>query len=181
MVVLSLLAAGISQREVRVVTKMGLPLLVIYDGCTCGKVFGGWLPARFISMGSSVNRARKTSMLLYVLTITTIMCQSGNCCASSMVGQSLDFPLRTCSLACGGFVAMMFFGVFIGLVLQLTRGNYVPVFLLAGSAYLVAIAVIHLLAPRLAVVNGLGAISRFTYPLTKGVSQCAQTLTAPRF
>jgi hypothetical protein len=37
-------------------------------------------------------------------------------------------------------------------VFQLTHGNYVPVFLLAGSAYVVAIAAIHLLAPRLAVV-----------------------------
>jgi MFS transporter, ACS family, hexuronate transporter len=37
-------------------------------------------------------------------------------------------------------------------VFQLTHGNYVPVFLLAGSAYVVAIAVIHLLAPRLAAV-----------------------------
>ena len=58
---------------------------------------------------------------------------------------------------------MMFFGLFIGFVLQLTHGNYVPVFLLAGSAYLVAIGVIHLLAPRLASSHdGLGAIFRFT-------------------
>jgi ACS family hexuronate transporter-like MFS transporter len=55
--------------------------------------------------------------------------------------------------ACGGSVSMMFFGLFIGFVLQLTHGNYVPVFLLAGSAYLVAIGVIHLLVPRLAVVT----------------------------
>ena len=54
--------------------------------------------------------------------------------------------------ACGGSLAMMFFGLLIGLVLQLTHGNYVPVFLIAGSAYLVAIAVIQLLAPKLAVV-----------------------------
>ena len=49
-------------------------------------------------------------------------------------------------------LAMMFFGLLIGFVLQLTHGNYVPVFLLAGSAYLVAIAVIQLLAPKLAVI-----------------------------
>jgi ACS family hexuronate transporter-like MFS transporter len=55
--------------------------------------------------------------------------------------------------ACGGSISMMFFGFFIGFVLQLTHGNYVPVFVLAGSAYLVAIAVIQLLAPKLAVVT----------------------------
>ena len=30
-----------------------------------------------------------------------------------------------------------------------TTGSYVPVFLMAGSAYLVALLVIHLLVPRL--------------------------------
>jgi ACS family hexuronate transporter-like MFS transporter len=30
-----------------------------------------------------------------------------------------------------------------------TTGSYAPVFVLAGSAYLAALAVIHLLAPRL--------------------------------
>jgi ACS family hexuronate transporter-like MFS transporter len=54
--------------------------------------------------------------------------------------------------ACGGSVSMMLFGLFIGFVLQLTHGNYIPVFLLAGSAYLAAITVIHLLAPKLAPV-----------------------------
>ena len=47
---------------------------------------------------------------------------------------------------------MMFFGLFIGFVLQITHGNYVPVFLLAGSAYLIAIGIIQLLAPKLSVV-----------------------------
>jgi hypothetical protein len=44
---------------------------------------------------------------------------------------------------------MMFFGVFIGVILQVTHGNYTPVFWLAGMAYLVAIALIHTLAPSL--------------------------------
>jgi ACS family hexuronate transporter-like MFS transporter len=55
--------------------------------------------------------------------------------------------------ACCGSISMMFFGLVIGLLLQVTHGNYVPVFLLAGSAYLVAIGVIHLLAPRLTVAQ----------------------------
>jgi ACS family hexuronate transporter-like MFS transporter len=51
--------------------------------------------------------------------------------------------------ACGGSVSMMFFGLFIGLILQLTNGSYVPVFLIAGFAYLIALTIIHLLAPEL--------------------------------
>ena len=55
------------------VAGMGLPLLVIYNVCTFGSIFGGWLPARFIAMGWSVNRARKTAMFLYALAVTPIM------------------------------------------------------------------------------------------------------------
>jgi MFS transporter, ACS family, hexuronate transporter len=50
-------------------------------------------------------------------------------------------------------VAMIFFGLFIGLVLEITKGNYTPVFLLAGTAYLLAIVLIQLLAPRLEVAR----------------------------
>jgi ACS family hexuronate transporter-like MFS transporter len=51
----------------------------------------------------------------------------------------------------GGFagaVGGMLISTVVGLLLQLT-GSYAPVFLLAGSAYLVALLVVHLLAPRL--------------------------------
>jgi ACS family hexuronate transporter-like MFS transporter len=42
----------------------------------------------------------------------------------------------------------MFIAKLTGYLLQ-TTGSYVPVFMIAASAYLVAIVVIHLLAPRL--------------------------------
>lgn len=155
------------------ITRMGLPLLVIYNVCTIGSIFGGWLPARFISAGWSVNRARKTAMLLYALAITPIMFigrvhalwsavalislvtaahQAWSCNLFTLTSDM--FPRKAIASvvgigACGGSVAMMFFGVLIGEILQLTHGNYIPVFLLAGSAYLIAITVIHLLAPKL--------------------------------
>jgi ACS family hexuronate transporter-like MFS transporter len=159
------------------ITGMGLPLLVIYNVCTVGSVFGGWLPARFIAMGWSVNRARKTAMLLYAITITPIMLvgrvhtlwqavslislatAAHQAWSANLWTLSSDmFPRRAVASvagigACGGSISMMLFGLFIGFVLQITHGNYAPVFLLAGSAYLIAIAVIHLLVPRLAVAT----------------------------
>jgi ACS family hexuronate transporter-like MFS transporter len=155
------------------ITKMGLPLLIIYNGCTVGSVVGGWLPARFLAMGWSLNRARKTAMLLYAIAIVPIAFvgrvhtlwgavalislataahQAWSCNLFTLVSDM--FPRRAVASvvgigACGGSVAMMFFGVIIGVILQVTHGNYVPVFLLAGLAYLVAIGVIHLLVPRL--------------------------------
>jgi ACS family hexuronate transporter-like MFS transporter len=44
---------------------------------------------------------------------------------------------------------MMFFGTLVGFILKLTHNNYAPLFVMAGSAYLIAILVIHLLAPSL--------------------------------
>ena len=50
----------------------------------------------------------------------------------------------------------MLIASFTGFLLQLT-GSYVPVFVIAGSAYLTALLIIHLLAPRLERVS-LGAL-----------------------
>lgn len=155
------------------IAKMGLPLLIIYNVCTFGSIFGGWLPARFLSLGWSVNRARKTAMLLYATAVTPIVFvgrvhnlwqavalislataahQAWSANLFTIVSDM--FPRRAVASvvgfgACGGSLSMMFFGLFIGLTLQLTHGSYVPVFLVAGLAYLIAITVIHLLAPEL--------------------------------
>jgi ACS family hexuronate transporter-like MFS transporter len=47
-----------------------------------------------------------------------------------------------------GAIGGMFIAMLVGAILQAT-GSYVPVFVLAGGAYLTALLVIHLLAPRL--------------------------------
>lgn len=159
------------------ITRMGLPLLVIYNVCTVGSIAGGWLPAQFIKMGWTLNRARKTAMLLYALAVVPIVF-IGNThtlwqaialiCLATAAHQAWSanlftlpsdmFPRRAVASvvgigACGGSVAMMFFGLFVGFVLQITHGNYMPVFVLAGSAYLLAITVIQVLVPRLEVVR----------------------------
>ena len=157
------------------ITKMGLPLLVIYNVCTVGSILGGWLPSKLVSMGWSINRARKTAMLLYALSITPIMfigkahslwqavalislaTAAHQAWSANLFTLASDmFPRHAVASvvgigACGGSVSMMGFGLVIGVILQLTHGNYAPVFILAGSAYLLAILLIHLLAPRLAI------------------------------
>jgi ACS family hexuronate transporter-like MFS transporter len=156
---------------------MGLPLLVIYNVCTVGSVFGGWLPAKFVSRGWSINRARKTAMLLYALAVVpvvfidhvhslwqavgiiSLVTAAHQAWSANLFTLASDmFPRRTVASvvgigACGGSLSMMVFGTVVGLILQMTHGNYRPVFLLAGTAYLIAIAIIHLLAPRLKTVN----------------------------
>ena len=128
-------------------------------------------------MGWSLNRARKTAMFLYALAVVPIIFvgrvhtlwqavalislataahQAWSANLFTLVSDV--FPRRAVASvvgigACGGSVAMMFFGVFIGVILQVTHGNYVPVFLIAGSAYLVAFAVIQSLVPKLGTVS----------------------------
>jgi ACS family hexuronate transporter-like MFS transporter len=48
----------------------------------------------------------------------------------------------------GGAVGGMVIATFTGFLLQFT-GSYVPVFVMAGSAYLLALLIVHILAPRL--------------------------------
>jgi ACS family hexuronate transporter-like MFS transporter len=155
------------------ITRMGLPLLVVYGLCTVGSVFGGWLPAQFMKLGWTLNRARKIAMLLYALAIVPIVLIGntqtlwqaiGLICLATAAHQAWSanlftlasdmFPRRAVASvvgigACGGSLAMMFISLFIGFVLQMTHGNYLPVFVLAGFGYLLAIMFIHLLAPRL--------------------------------
>src|ERR1700678_2538686 len=116
--------------------------MLIYAGAVLpvvfiGKMQGVWSVVALLSLATAAHQAWSAN--LFTL-------------ASDM------FPRRAVASvvgigACGGSISMMFFGLFIGFILQTTHGNYVPVFILAGSAYLVAILAIHALAPRLEVAQ----------------------------
>jgi len=47
-----------------------------------------------------------------------------------------------------GAVGGMFIALLVGAILQAT-GSYVPIFMMAGSAYVVALTIIHFLVPKL--------------------------------
>jgi len=153
-------------------TGVALPIIVIYNGATVGSVVGGWLPARFLETGWTVNRARKISMLICSLCVIPVMittwvhglwtavaiislaCAAHQGFSANIFTVASDmFPRRAVASVvgiggCGGAVGGMFIATFTGWLLQLT-GSYLPVFIIAGSVYLVALGVVHLLAPRL--------------------------------
>jgi len=155
------------------ITKMGLPLLIIYNMSAVGSIYGGWLPGKFISMGWSLNKARKVAMLIYACAVVPIMfagtvpniwyaiglislaAAAHQAWSANMFTLASDmFPRRAVGsvVGIGGFggaIGMMFFGTFIGFVLKLTNNNYVPVFIISGSAYLLALLIIQMLAPKL--------------------------------
>ena len=155
-------------------TGLALPIVVIYVAADVGSIAGGWLSSRLLAAGWGVNAARKTAMLacgLCVLPMTLAPFVHNLWVTVSIIGLAAaahqgwsanlytlvsdTFPRRavggvvgigSMGGAMGGFVASLA----IGLVLQLTGGNYVPLLMLGGIAYLATLGVVHALNPTLA-------------------------------
>jgi ACS family hexuronate transporter-like MFS transporter len=152
---------------------MGLPLVVIYLVADIGSIGGGWLSSALIKRGWSVNAGRKTAMLICASAVVPIIfaAKASNLwvalalvglAAAAHQGWSANlftltsdmFPRRAVGSVVGiggmsGAIGGMLIALVVGEILQRT-GSYVLIFIIAGSAYLVALAIIHLLAPRLA-------------------------------
>ncbi|WP_115514335.1 MULTISPECIES: MFS transporter [Xanthomonas] len=152
--------------------QLGAPLIVIFVLADIGSIAGGWVAGRFIARGWSVNRARKTAMLICAVSVVPIVfaARADNLwLAVGLIGLATAahqgwsanlftlpsdmFPRHAVATVVGiggfaGAVGGMLIATFIGFLLQAT-GSYVPVFLMAGSAYLLALAVVHALVPRL--------------------------------
>jgi ACS family hexuronate transporter-like MFS transporter len=151
---------------------LALPLIVIYQFATVGSIGGGWLSGVLLRRGWSVNGARKTAMLLCALAVVPIpfaahaehewvaVCLVGLAAAAHQ-GWSCNvftlasdmFPRRAVGSVVGfggmwGAIGGMLIAKITGYVLQAT-GSYVPVFIIAASAYLVALAIVQVLVPRL--------------------------------
>jgi ACS family hexuronate transporter-like MFS transporter len=126
----------------------------------------------FLKRGWSANRARKSAMLICAISVVPVMFAAKarnlwvavaliGLAAASHQGWSANlytlvsdtFPRRAVAsvVGIGGFggaVAGMLVATFTGFLLQFT-GSYVPLFVMASSAYLLALAVIHVLVPKL--------------------------------
>ncbi len=151
---------------------MGPPLVVIYLVADVGSIGGGWLSSRLIKLGWSVNAARKTAMLACAIAVLPMVFASGakelwlavaliSVAAAAHQGWSANlftlvsdmFPKHAIGSVVGfggmaGAVGGMLIAKLTGYILDAT-GSYVPVFLIAAFAYVVALGVIHLLVPRL--------------------------------
>jgi len=151
---------------------MALPLFIVYTGASIGSVGGGWLSSFLLKRGWSVNASRKTAMLACALAVTPIMlaARTSNAwlavllvaiAAGAHQGWSANiYTLASDMFPRGAVASVVGFGTLLGSaggmimsygvggILQRT-GSYIPVFVLAGSAYVVALAFVQILAPRL--------------------------------
>lgn len=153
-------------------SRLGLPLAVIYVASSTGSVAGGWLSSFLLSRNWSVNRARKTALLVFaclaipavlvphvtqlwlavaLISLPTAAHQGWS--ANLFTTVSDMFPQRAVGsvVGIGGTVASvgaMLAASMMGIILQKT-GSYDSLFFAAGTAYLVALAGFQLLAPKL--------------------------------
>jgi MFS transporter, ACS family, hexuronate transporter len=151
---------------------VGIPLIIVYLIADVGSVAGGWLSSSLIKRGWSINRARKTAMLVCALAVVPVVFagKASNMwvaillvglAAAAHQGWSANlfttasdmFPRKAVGSIVGiggmaGAIGGMLIATVVGQILQLT-GSYVPIFIIAGSAYLIALLIVQLLAPRL--------------------------------
>ena len=157
---------------------LAAPLVVIYVAADVGSITGGWMSGALIRRGWSVNRGRKTALLVAALCIVPAMFAPGagsmwvavglvsvaagahQCWSANLFTTVSDmFPPGAVGSVVGiGGCAGLFsaFGLqrLTGTILQATGGNYAPIFAVLGVAYIGALGLIHLLAPRLEPAGG---------------------------
>ena len=152
------------------------PIVVIYLSADFGSVAGGWLSSWLIARGRSVNAARKTTMLVCALCVVPVVfafrlqsmwgavllialaaAAHQGFSANLLTLPSDTFPTQAVGSVVGmggmaGAIGGMLIAEIVGYTLQWT-GSYMVPFLMAGLAYLLALAAIQLLVPRLEPAN----------------------------
>jgi len=161
------------------IRKFGPPFLVIYIMADFGSIGGGWFSSMLLKRGWSLNRARKTAMLVCVLGVLPVMlttqvaniwtavffvglalaCHQG--WSSNLYTSISDmFPKHAVGTVAGiggtagsiGAMALLSFTsrLFNAEALQASPGQVYPLlFTIAGCTYVAALLCFHLLVPRL--------------------------------
>lgn len=151
---------------------LGLPLAVIYVASSVGSIAGGWLSSFLLRKNWSANGARKTALLLFaclamaavlvphvnhlwtaVTLISLATCAHQGWSANLFTTVADMFPQQTVGsvVGIGGTISAlgsMFTAATAGIILQRT-GSYSSLFVAAGIAYLAALGVFQVLAPRM--------------------------------
>ena len=149
----------------------GPPLVVIYLTSDFGSILGGWLSSHLLRQGVSVNGARQRAMLCCALLAVPVVATQytpglwptvaliGAACAAhqgfsanlySMPADLFPRSAQGSVVGLGGFAGAVG-GMLMAKVAAVTlasTGGYAPVFMFAGAAYLLALAVTHGINPQ---------------------------------
>jgi ACS family hexuronate transporter-like MFS transporter len=154
----------------------GPPLVAIYVVSDLGSIGGGWMSSRLLRAGFSLNASRKWTMLLCAVLVIPVVAASyidnlwgavaivalataahqGFSCNLFTLPSDV-FPRQAVGSLIGiggaaGAIGGMLLAKYAGWVLDRV-GSFAPIFALAGSAYILALLVVHALSPRLAPVR----------------------------
>ncbi len=153
-----------------------LPLVVVYAISTVGSIGGGWISSRMLSAGKSANVSRKTAMLICALCVVPVFAAPFihnlwavvalvGLAAAAHQGWSANiftlpsdmFPKAAVGSVIGiggmsGAAGGVLMQLATGYIVKLTN-SYVPLFVVACSAYLLALIIIHCITPKLAPVR----------------------------
>jgi ACS family hexuronate transporter-like MFS transporter len=152
-----------------------IPMLIVYNASTVGSVSGGTLSGSLINRGWSVNAARKTAMLICAMCVLPVfyvpfagnmwvvvgiislaMAAHQGWSANLYTITSDMFPRVAVASVVGigaalgqvGNALMLYLAGWI-VTVKGEKGGYFLLFMVCGSAYLVALGVLHLFSPRL--------------------------------
>lgn len=152
--------------------QIGPPLIAVYVMADIGSIGGGWTSSFLINRGWSLNAGRKTAMLGCALAVVPVLLvpRAGNLwVAVGLLGLATaahqgwssnlftlvsdTFPKHAVASVVGfggmiGGIGSMMVATVSGYILEWT-GNYMSLFILASTLYLIALGVIHLLVPKL--------------------------------
>jgi ACS family hexuronate transporter-like MFS transporter len=151
---------------------IGLPLVVIYVICSFGSIGGGGISSLLIKRGATVNRSRKTALFVSAMFVMPVffvqnipglwpsvlvlgLITAGHQGFSSNLYTLVSdmFPRQAVASVAGfggmcGYGGASLFQIVVGRAVQKDHDYTVP-FVCSGLAYLIALAVIHLLVPKL--------------------------------
>lgn len=156
---------------------LAAPLIAIYLLADVGSVGGGWFSSWLISRGWSVNRGRKTALLVAALLIVptvfapradslwiavglvSVAAAAHQWWSANLFTLVSDlFPRRAVATVVGiggfgGAIVAMLFQRATGHILEATNSNYAVIFMVLGLAYIIAWGIIQLLVPRMRVAE----------------------------
>jgi ACS family hexuronate transporter-like MFS transporter len=158
---------------------VGLPVALVYVMAAGGALTGGWLPTRLMAIGWSVDRARKSALLLYallILPVTLVLFVDSAWAAALLLGLGLFahqgfstnvfalttdvFPARAVGSTIGiaAFCGNMWSIVLIQLAaVSLAHGyGYGPLLAICSCSYLIALGCVQLLIPVIVPVEQEG-------------------------
>jgi MFS transporter, ACS family, hexuronate transporter len=152
---------------------LAAPLIAVYLIADVGSIGGGWLSSALIKRGWTVNRARKTTMLAMALLIVptafapratnmwtavlivAVAAAAHQAWSANVYTLASDmFPRSAVGSVVGigafaGAMGGVAFQRAVGRILDANGQDYTPIFLVCGSAYVLAWGIIHMIVPRL--------------------------------